>query len=111
MCQYSFRLAMMRMIKLTYEVHGWLTGITNGVLTEILSGVAEGTEVLTDFSMSGATGPQGPQGPAGTTPTINAQSPLSYSGGTLSINLTSYATKQYVDDAIAALANLEEEEF
>jgi hypothetical protein len=60
---------------------------------------------------AGATGPQGPQGPAGTTPTINAQSPLSYSGGTLSIDLTSYATKQYVDDAIAALANLEEEEF
>lgn len=43
---------------------------------------------------TGATGPQGPQGPAGTTPTINAQSPLSYSGGTLSIDLTSYATKQ-----------------
>ncbi|NHM15256.1 collagen-like protein [Eggerthellaceae bacterium zg-887] len=63
---------------------------------------------------TGATGPTGPQGPAGqdgTTPTINAQSPLSYSGGTLSIDLTSYATKQYVDDAIAALANLEEEEF
>ena len=60
---------------------------------------------------TGATGPQGPQGPAGTTPTINAQSPLSYSGGTLSIDLTSYATKQYVDDAMAALANLEEEEF
>lgn len=60
---------------------------------------------------TGATGPQGPQGPAGTTPTINAQNPLSYSGGTLSIDLTSYATKQYVDDAIAALANLEEEEF
>lgn len=60
---------------------------------------------------TGATGPTGPQGPAGTTPTINAQSPLSYTGGTLSIDLTSYATKQYVDDAIAALANLEEEEF
>ena len=60
---------------------------------------------------TGATGPTGPQGPAGTTPTINAQSPLSYSGGTLSIDLSSYATKQYVDDAIAALANLEEEEF
>ena len=60
---------------------------------------------------TGATGPTGPQGPAGTTPTINAQSPLSYSGGTLTIDLSSYATKQYVDDAIAALANLEEEEF
>lgn len=43
---------------------------------------------------TGATGPTGPQGPAGTTPDLSA-----------------YATKQYVDDAIAALANLEEEEF
>lgn len=43
---------------------------------------------------TGATGPQGPKGPAGTTPDLSA-----------------YATKQYVDDAIAALANLEEEEF
>lgn len=43
---------------------------------------------------TGAIGPQGPQGPAGTTPDLSA-----------------YATKQYVDDAIAALANLEEEEF
>ena len=42
----------------------------------------------------GATGPTGPQGPAGMTPDLSA-----------------YATKQYVDDAIAALANLEEEEF
>ena len=41
---------------------------------------------------TGATGPTGPQGPAGTTPDLSA-----------------YATKQYVDDAIAALANLEEE--
>lgn len=43
---------------------------------------------------TGATGPTGPQGPDGTTPDLSA-----------------YATKQYVDDAIAALANLEEEEF
>ena len=43
----------------TFKAHKVSTGITNGVLTEILSGVAEGTEVLTDFSMSGATG--GPQ--------------------------------------------------
>ena len=43
---------------------------------------------------TGATGPKGPQGPAGTTPDLSA-----------------YATKQYVDDAIAARANLEEEEF
>lgn len=45
-------------------------------------------------SETGATGSTGPQGPAGTTPDLSA-----------------YATKQYVDDAIAALANLEEEEF
>ena len=43
---------------------------------------------------TGAMGPTGPQGPAGTTPDLSA-----------------YATKQYVDDAIAALVNLEEEEF
>lgn len=43
---------------------------------------------------TGATGPTGPQGPAGTTPDLSA-----------------YATKQYVGDAIAAFANLEEEEF
>lgn len=43
---------------------------------------------------TGATGPTGPQGPAGTAPDLSA-----------------YAIKQYVDDAIAALANLEEEEF
>ena len=45
----------------TFKAHKVSTGITNGVLTEILSGVAEGIEVLTDFSMSGATGPQDAQ--------------------------------------------------
>ena len=45
----------------TFKPHKVSTGITNGVLTEILSGVTEGTEVLTDFSMSGATGPQDAQ--------------------------------------------------
>ncbi len=45
----------------TFKAHKVSTGITNGVLTEILSGVTEGTEVLTDFSMSGATGPQDTQ--------------------------------------------------
>ena len=44
-----------------FKAHKVSTGITNGVLTEILSGVTEGTEVLTDFSMSGATGPQDAQ--------------------------------------------------
>ncbi len=45
----------------TFKAHKVSTGITNGVITEILSGVTEGTEVLTDFSMSGATGPQDAQ--------------------------------------------------
>ncbi|MBR0269292.1 MAG: efflux RND transporter periplasmic adaptor subunit [Prevotella sp.] len=45
----------------TFKAHKVSTGITNGVLTEILSGVTEGTEVLTDFSLSGATGPQDAQ--------------------------------------------------
>jgi HlyD family secretion protein len=45
----------------TFKAHKVSTGITNGVFTEILSGVTEGTEVLTDFSMSGATGPQDAQ--------------------------------------------------
>ena len=44
--------------------------------------------------IQGIQGATGPQGPAGTMPDLSA-----------------YATKQYVDDAIAALANLEEEEF
>ena len=44
--------------------------------------------------IQGIQGATGPQGPAGTMPDLSA-----------------YAIKQYVDDAIAALANLEEEEF
>ncbi|MBQ9002339.1 MAG: BppU family phage baseplate upper protein [Eggerthellaceae bacterium] len=64
---------------------------------------------------TGATGPQGPQGetgPAGASgTTFTPSSPLSLSGGVLSIDLSSYATRQYVDDAIAALADLSEEEF
>ena len=40
------------------------TGTTNGVTTEITGGIAEGTEVLTDFEISGGemAMPQGPQG-------------------------------------------------
>ena len=39
-------------------------------------------------------------------------SPLSIdANNVISIDLTSYATKQYVDDAIAAILDLEEEEF
>ena len=36
-------------------------GTANGVMTEILSGISEGTEVLMDFNMSGGEAPQGEQ--------------------------------------------------
>ena len=36
----------------TFKAHKVETGTTNGMLTEIVSGVSEGTEVLTDFSIS-----------------------------------------------------------
>ena len=36
-----------------FKAHAVQTGITNGLLTEILGGIAEGTEVLTGFSMQG----------------------------------------------------------
>lgn len=42
---------------------------------------------------------------------LTATAPLSISNGIISVDLTSYATKQYVDDAIAAILDLEEEEF
>ena len=35
-----------------FKAHAVETGTTNGILTEIVSGVSEGTEVLTDFSIS-----------------------------------------------------------
>jgi len=37
----------------TFKAHKVETGTTNGVMTEITGGMAEGTEVLTDFSISG----------------------------------------------------------
>lgn len=37
----------------TFKAHAVKTGVTNGMLTEILSGISEGTEVLTDMSISG----------------------------------------------------------
>ena len=43
----------------TFKAHAVETGITNGLLTEITGGVAEGTEVLTGFSMSGGDQPEG----------------------------------------------------
>ena len=36
----------------TFKAHKVETGTTNGMLTEIVSGISEGTEVLTDFSIS-----------------------------------------------------------
>ncbi|MBO6033732.1 MAG: efflux RND transporter periplasmic adaptor subunit [Prevotella sp.] len=36
-----------------FKAHKVVTGTTNGVLTEIVSGVSAGTEVLTDFNISG----------------------------------------------------------
>ena len=41
----------------TFKAHKVETGTTNGVLTEIVSGVGEGTEVLTDFNISGGNAP------------------------------------------------------
>ncbi len=37
----------------TFRAHAVETGITNGMLTEIVSGVAPGTEVLSGFTMTG----------------------------------------------------------
>jgi len=37
----------------TFKAHAVQTGTTNGMLTEIISGIGEGTEVLVDFTISG----------------------------------------------------------
>lgn len=37
----------------TFKAHAVQTGTTNGMLTEITSGISEGTEVLVDFKFSG----------------------------------------------------------
>lgn len=42
----------------TFKAHKVETGITNGMLTEIVSGIKEGTEVLVDFSISGNEQPE-----------------------------------------------------
>ena len=36
-----------------FKAHAVETGTTNGMMTEIVSGIAEGAEVLTDFSIEG----------------------------------------------------------
>ena len=45
----------------TFKAHKVETGITNGMLTEIVSGINEGTEVLVDFSISGGESEQAGQ--------------------------------------------------
>lgn len=44
-----------------FKAHAVETGTTNGMLTEILSGISEGTEVLTDFNISGGAEPAAEQ--------------------------------------------------
>jgi len=46
----------------TFKAHAVQTGITNGMLTEIISGVAPGTEVLTGFIMTGGDDAEEQQG-------------------------------------------------
>jgi HlyD family secretion protein len=45
----------------TFKAHAVEIGTTNGLLTEIVSGISEGTEVLTDFSISGNEEPEAQQ--------------------------------------------------
>ena len=45
----------------TFKAYAVETGTTNGLMTEIVSGIAEGTEVLTDFEISGGDMPQDEQ--------------------------------------------------
>jgi HlyD family secretion protein len=42
----------------TFQAHAVEPGTTNGLLTEIVSGIGEGREVLVDFSISGGDEPQ-----------------------------------------------------
>ena len=45
----------------TFKAHAVQVGMTNGILTEIVSGVDAGTEVLTGFTIVGGEQPQGEQ--------------------------------------------------
>ena len=45
----------------TFKAHAVETGITNGMLTEIIGGIAEGTEVLTGFTITGGEEAVGPE--------------------------------------------------
>ncbi len=51
----------------TFKAHAVETGTTNGVMTEIVSGIPEGTEVLSDFSIS-TIGGEEENGAKGTNP-------------------------------------------
>ena len=51
----------------TFKAHAVETGTTNGVMTEIVSGIPEGTEGLSDFSISTVGGEEG-NGAKGTNP-------------------------------------------
>ena len=44
----------------TFKAHAVEAGITNGMLTEIIGGIAEGTEVLTGFTITGGEEAAGP---------------------------------------------------
>ena len=44
-----------------FKAHPVQVGTTNGMLTEIVSGISEGTEVLVDFTLSGGDAPEGQQ--------------------------------------------------
>ncbi len=45
----------------TFKAHAVEAGITNGMLTEIIGGIAEGTEVLTGFTITGGEEAAGPE--------------------------------------------------
>ncbi len=49
-----------------FKAHKVETGLTNGMLTEIVSGIKEGTEVLVDFTLTG--GEQSPMGQQNSNP-------------------------------------------
>ena len=44
-----------------FKAHAVQIGTTNGMLTEIVGGISEGTEVLVDFTLSGGDAPEGQQ--------------------------------------------------
>jgi HlyD family secretion protein len=41
----------------TFKAHKVETGTTNGLMTEIVSGISEGTDVLVDFTIEGGDAP------------------------------------------------------